>query len=1206
MSVDALEDYIPVGSLVINRAAVNAWVPIDHRNIDLLSAECSLRPLLYANWARAFICAHACCAQTSVIRVYVLPDDVGRGHIERCDRVLQKHLLDLMGTLDVSLDAWEGRKAPDAPVQTYKLDSVDNESLFYLFNTVPSPDPEALSVACAISQDAINSLFEPEALTGLKTTLHPYQKRTAATMIRREVQPRRSLDPRLSPTKGPLGHSFYYDCQTGQVYRNKKEYEDVKGGVLAESMGLGKTLISLATILATRGHWPLIPPQHSVGLHPVRPATGSMMQMAAAAVNHQRVPWRKIFQGISRFGEDYETCLSILEENIASYEIPAPPRRRSRRPSVMPEPEKIRLCSATIIIVPQNLLSQWQAEIAQHFTQGTFKVLSIDSRDGVRMPEVSQLMAYDIILITRRRFEQELYPVGSTGMCFCPAYALCTCHASLEYESPLKRLHFLRVLMDEGHEFAGGRKNNAYYALAKLHVDRKWIVSGTPANGLLGVEVGSAAYGAPKRSDITNAQLLENRKHEAGFQQELKDLDSLRMMVTGFLGIRPWSNGNYDDPANWSRYITPYSDGRRKPSSLRNLLNSLVVRHRIEDVEADVQLPPLYNRIIPLKPSWHDKLTQNAFIITLISNAVTSERVDADYMFHPKNRPALHQLINNLRQSGFHWTGHKDEELRKTIEVSETYIAEHSGAGSSFPESDRLLLRQAITAGGIIRASHSWRVFSELQEMGIYVDNFPTECRDAWALVACKEGDPTLIGSTQLAKARKWVDSHLYEGPQLLCSLAAAGEATMAKTWRDLSRAQEVEALEKTSVDRLPGQSKPKVAKKKNTTALARRRLLTEHFTVSKARSAPGSRTIKDSSKVKIVGEAGPSSECQTPLKSALKTARPVVAFDTDSDLARSTLRGTASAKLSYLIDRVTALHTEEKILIFYEGDHIAYYIAQAMDLIEVRYLIYTRTLDLALKSAYIATFNSKQTFRVMLMNIHEAAHGLHIASASRVFFVNPVWQPNVEAQAIKRAHRIGQTRPVHVETLVLQGTLEDQMLQRRKMMTVQEHQRAEKSLLDDEPMSTIIKNARLLPLHVEDNLANQMAELKVPIKLFGRAGSSDVDPENPYADLVFPIETEKTKKLGIKKTTEAELNAMQSKSLTGEQNKRKCGESDVMEDDTKESGALKPPRPAKRRVGFAIGDEDVDSLSSPRLGLDFGNTQMRRICRELEGHIIG
>ena len=53
------------------------------------------------------------------------------------------------------------------------------------------------------------------------------------------------------------------------------------------------------------------------------------------------------------------------------------------------------------------------------------------------------------------------------------------------------------------------------------------------------------------------------------------------------------------------------------------------------------------------------------------------------------------------------------------------------------------------------------------------------------------------------------------------------------------------------------------------------------------------------------------------------------------------------------------------------------------------------------------------------------AAHGLNVTAASRVFFLNACWQKTVERQAIKRAHRIGQTKEVFVETLVLKDTIE-------------------------------------------------------------------------------------------------------------------------------------------------------------------------------------
>jgi SNF2 family DNA or RNA helicase len=78
-----------------------------------------------------------------------------------------------------------------------------------------------------------------------------------------------------------------------------------------------------------------------------------------------------------------------------------------------------------------------------------------------------------------------------------------------------------------------------------------------------------------------------------------------------------------------------------------------------------------------------------------------------------------------------------------------------------------------------------------------------------------------------------------------------------------------------------------------------------------------------------------------------------------------------------------------------------------------------------ARRSQYIVTFNSSPHYRVMIMETKVAAHGLNVTSASRVVCMNACWQRSVERQAIKRAHRIGQTREVYVETLVLKDTIE-------------------------------------------------------------------------------------------------------------------------------------------------------------------------------------
>jgi SNF2 family DNA or RNA helicase len=54
----------------------------------------------------------------------------------------------------------------------------------------------------------------------------------------------------------------------------------------------------------------------------------------------------------------------------------------------------------------------------------------------------------------------------------------------------------------------------------------------------------------------------------------------------------------------------------------------------------------------------------------------------------------------------------------------------------------------------------------------------------------------------------------------------------------------------------------------------------------------------------------------------------------------------------------------------------------------------------------------------------------LNLTAAEYVFLLDPWWNPAVEAQAIDRAHRIGQERPVFAYRLIAQGTVEEKILE--------------------------------------------------------------------------------------------------------------------------------------------------------------------------------
>ena len=65
----------------------------------------------------------------------------------------------------------------------------------------------------------------------------------------------------------------------------------------------------------------------------------------------------------------------------------------------------------------------------------------------------------------------------------------------------------------------------------------------------------------------------------------------------------------------------------------------------------------------------------------------------------------------------------------------------------------------------------------------------------------------------------------------------------------------------------------------------------------------------------------------------------------------------------------------------------------------------------------------------LFLISLKAGGFGLNLTAADYVIITDPWWNPAAEDQAMGRAHRIGQRRPVTVYRLVAQGTLEEQII---------------------------------------------------------------------------------------------------------------------------------------------------------------------------------
>lgn len=65
----------------------------------------------------------------------------------------------------------------------------------------------------------------------------------------------------------------------------------------------------------------------------------------------------------------------------------------------------------------------------------------------------------------------------------------------------------------------------------------------------------------------------------------------------------------------------------------------------------------------------------------------------------------------------------------------------------------------------------------------------------------------------------------------------------------------------------------------------------------------------------------------------------------------------------------------------------------------------------------------------VMIMSLKAASLGLNMVAACHVLMLDLWWNPTTEDQAVDRAHRIGQKRPVTVSRLTIKDTVEDRIL---------------------------------------------------------------------------------------------------------------------------------------------------------------------------------
>ncbi len=86
-----------------------------------------------------------------------------------------------------------------------------------------------------------------------------------------------------------------------------------------------------------------------------------------------------------------------------------------------------------------------------------------------------------------------------------------------------------------------------------------------------------------------------------------------------------------------------------------------------------------------------------------------------------------------------------------------------------------------------------------------------------------------------------------------------------------------------------------------------------------------------------------------------------------------------------------------------------------------------------------VERFQTDESIQVFLISLKAGGVGLNLTAADYVFILDPWWNPAVEAQAIDRAHRIGQQNTVFTYKFITKDTVEEKILalQNRKIRLV-------------------------------------------------------------------------------------------------------------------------------------------------------------------------
>jgi SNF2 family DNA or RNA helicase len=124
----------------------------------------------------------------------------------------------------------------------------------------------------------------------------------------------------------------------------------------------------------------------------------------------------------------------------------------------------------------------------------------------------------------------------------------------------------------------------------------------------------------------------------------------------------------------------------------------------------------------------------------------------------------------------------------------------------------------------------------------------------------------------------------------------------------------------------------------------------------------------------------------------------------------------------------VELVESRHQALVFSQFTDFLKLLAERLDAAGLRYQYLDGSTPAAVRGERVAAFQRGEA-DLFLISLKAGGFGLNLTAADYVVIADPWWNPAAEDQAMGRAHRIGQQRPVTVYRLVTAGSVEERIV---------------------------------------------------------------------------------------------------------------------------------------------------------------------------------